>query len=102
MSHGPFLSETAVRGSGHGGIGYVLSHNDPCRGKLRADGQESGGRHEENRRVLLDGGEEFLNLRGLQFLERFGFDLADTLACYGQTLTDLLQSAGFVVADPEP
>lgn len=60
-------------------MGCTLSHNGPCSGKLRAGGQTLGHRHEENKRVLLDGNEEFFDLRSLQFLERFGFDLADAL-----------------------
>ena len=83
-------------------MGCTLSHNGACSGKLPAGGQGSGRRHEENKRALLDGDEEFFDLRGFQFLERFGFDLTDTLACHGQTLTNLLQGAGFIVADPEP
>ena len=83
-------------------MGCTLSHNDPYSGKLRVDGHESDRRHEESKQALLDGDEEFFNLRGLQFLQRFGFDLADTLAGHGQTLTNLLQGAGFIVADPKP
>ena len=64
-------------------MGCTLSHNDPCSGKLRPDGQILSRRDEENQTALLDGDEEFFNTRGLQFLERFGFDLADTFACNG-------------------
>src|SRR5580765_31657 len=50
---------------------------------------------------LLDGGEHFLNLGGLQLLERFRFNLSKPLPHHREALSHLLQRAGLIVADTE-
>lgn len=64
----------------------LLLHNCPRRGKAVC---------ERCFRILefdalLESSEEFLDRRGLQFLECLGLNLTDALACDGQALTDLL------------
>ena len=51
---------------------------------------------------LLNGGKHFLHRRGLQLLECFRFDLADSLPCHRKTLSHLLQCAGLILTDTEP
>lgn len=50
---------------------------------------------------LPDGGKHFLHLGGLQFLQRFCFDLANSFPRHREALPYLLQCAGLIVADTE-
>ena len=51
--------------------------------------------------VLLDSGEHFLDGRRLEFLERFGLNLADSFPRDREILANLFQSARLIVADSE-
>ena len=52
-------------------------------------------------RDLLDGGKHFFNFWGLQFLECFRFNLTNPLPRHREALSNLLQRAGLIVANPE-
>jgi hypothetical protein len=79
-----------------------LSHNWlPGGSGISQAGLSPGLRTYEYHRRLLDGGEEFANLRGLELFERLRLDLADALTSHRQVMADLLQGPSFIMTDSE-
>ena len=79
-----------------------LSHNWlPGGSGISQAGLSPGLRTYEHHRYLLDGSEEFTNLRSLELFEGLRLDLADAFTSHRQVLADLLQGASFVMTDSE-
>lgn len=78
----------------------LFCHNSPCGGKAGCGANQTT---QYSVRIpcmltrLSDRSEQFLNRRGLQFLQGFRFNLTDAFPCDGQALPHLLEGTGFIM-----